>query len=80
MGVWKKNIVFDNSKNILTKKFQSKTTGDDRLSGVEMFNKELSILQQLEKNFINIPKIYHYPFPKIISYRRSRIEESRILL
>jgi len=68
MGVWKKNIIFNNSKNILTKKFQSKTTGDDRLSGVEMFNKELSILQQLEKNFINIPKIYHYPFPKSISY------------
>jgi len=31
-------------------------------------NKELTALQLLERNFINEPRIDHYPFPKVLAY------------
>ena len=65
MGVHKRNIAKITSETV-TKRFVRHALG--HIQGPESFYKELNILQQLEKNFINKPKIDHYPFPKIISY------------
>jgi hypothetical protein len=42
------------------------------------FYRELSILQTLEREFINEPKINHYPFPKILSY--SEVPDSQNMM
>ena len=67
-------IAIDSSKNIIRKSFNNKGRKDNPRSH-KTFYKELNILQKLEKNFINEPKINHYPFPKIVSY--SKVPDSR---
>jgi len=66
MGVQKRNITNITSETV-TKRFVCHAP-PNHPQGTNSFYKEVDILQQLEKNFINIPKIDHYPFPKIISY------------
>jgi len=75
MGVHKRNIVNITSETV-TKRFVSHALG--HIQGPESFYKELNMLQQLEKNFINIPKIDHYPFSKIISYNDIPDEQNHI--
>ena len=48
----------------------------DRKYGESRYQCELAALLLLEENFINIPKISHYPFPKIISYTDKSITMS----
>jgi len=66
MGIRKANITSITSETV-TKRFVCHAPPSHPQS-TNSFYKEVDVLQQLEKNFINIPKIDHHPFPKIISY------------
>jgi len=68
------NIIIDLESNTVTKSF---TVREDLYPSIvprhlhpekviKSFRRETQCLTLLEKNFINEPKINHYPFPKII--------------
>tara|TARA_R110000824_G_scaffold177002_3_gene356248 strand:- start:2712 stop:3416 length:705 start_codon:yes stop_codon:yes gene_type:complete len=67
---YNRNLTLD-TDNIIHKNF-IKNINPDKPRGENTFYKELNILKFLEKNFVNKPKIDHYPFPKVISHGETR--------
>ena len=65
------NLILD-TNNIIHKKFSTDLNGMKPRPSSH-FYKELEVMQLLEKNFINTPKIDHYPFPRVISYDNNTI-------
>jgi len=74
---YKNKFLTKSSNNTILKWFNNKGHKDNPRSH-NKFHTELSILQALEKEFINEPKINHYPFPKILSY--SEVPDSQNMM
>lgn len=72
-----KKYIKKSSNNTILKWFNNKGHKDNPRSH-NSFYRELSILQTLEREFINEPKINHYPFPKILSY--SEVPDSQNMM
>tara|TARA_R110002110_G_scaffold335497_1_gene546152 strand:- start:214 stop:726 length:513 start_codon:yes stop_codon:yes gene_type:complete len=69
--IYPPNIIIDFKVNTVNKDFTLKWSGHDH--GIKEFEKEKQCLILLEKNFINEPKINHFPFPKIIECKHLNI-------